>query len=103
LESSSLTAVAHRLKHKHTTDIVLVPQPTDDPNDPLNWSTWKRSLAFTSICAFTFVASWALGGFGPGILLVLEDFQSDLNATVHGIVSWVVLTIGLAVCPSGFD
>merc|ERR1711881_390840 len=24
--------------------IILVPQPSDDPNDPLNWPLWKRDL-----------------------------------------------------------
>ena len=45
-----------RLKHgsgknKH---IVLVPQPSDDPNDPLNWPKWKKHMArkyFNSSCA----------------------------------------------------
>ena len=26
-------------EHSH---IVLVPQPSDDPNDPLNWPQWKK-------------------------------------------------------------
>lgn len=30
----------HLLKHG---DIVLVPQPTDSPDDPLNWSLWRKS------------------------------------------------------------
>ncbi|KAM5449406.1 hypothetical protein MaudCBS49596_004887 [Microsporum audouinii] len=39
--------------------IILVPQPSDDPNDPLNWPLWKRDLilfilSLTSvICATT--------------------------------------------------
>ena len=35
-----------RLKHGKGKDehIVLVPQPSDDPNDPLNWSRWKKHL-----------------------------------------------------------
>ncbi|EGD96752.1 MFS transporter [Trichophyton tonsurans CBS 112818] len=39
--------------------IILVPQPSDDPNDPLNWPLWKRDLilvilSITSvICATT--------------------------------------------------
>ena len=24
--------------------IILVPQPSDDPNDPLNWPLWMRDL-----------------------------------------------------------
>lgn len=30
----------HLLKHG---DIVLVPQPTDSPDDPLNWSLWRKT------------------------------------------------------------
>lgn len=33
-------------KLKHGTgrnkEIILVPQPSDDPNDPLNWPQWKK-------------------------------------------------------------
>ena len=33
---------------------VLIPQPSDDPNDPLNWSTTKKHviLFIVSLCAF---------------------------------------------------
>ncbi|RJE26570.1 Mfs transporter [Aspergillus sclerotialis] len=33
--------------------IALVPQPSDDPNDPLNWPLWKRDLI---LAALSFVA-----------------------------------------------
>jgi hypothetical protein len=26
-----------RLRHQETNEIILIPTPTDDPNDPLNW------------------------------------------------------------------
>lgn len=26
-----------RLRHATTNEIILVPKPSDDPNDPLNW------------------------------------------------------------------
>ncbi|KAL4868780.1 hypothetical protein BDV12DRAFT_169010 [Aspergillus spectabilis] len=29
--------------------ILLVPQPSDDPNDPLNWPLWKRDLTLFSL------------------------------------------------------
>ncbi|KAH9212938.1 hypothetical protein DL95DRAFT_168869 [Leptodontidium sp. 2 PMI_412] len=29
-------------------DIVLVPQPTRDPNDPLNWSRWRKEYSRTA-------------------------------------------------------
>lgn len=36
------------LKHAggKNSHIVLVPQPTDDPNDPLNWPKWKKHTVF---------------------------------------------------------
>ena len=92
---SNVVAACH--KHKRGTDIVLVPQPSDDVNDPLNWPNWKRSLSFSTICAFTFMVSWTLGGLSAALVLLSEDLKSDLDATVHGAVSWVSLTIGLAV------
>ncbi|PYH94445.1 MFS transporter [Aspergillus ellipticus CBS 707.79] len=30
--------------------ILLVPQPSDDPNDPLNWSRWKRDATLLALC-----------------------------------------------------
>ena len=30
------------VRHEEGDDIVLVPQPTDDPEDPLNWSKWRK-------------------------------------------------------------
>jgi hypothetical protein len=39
---------------KHATGrnvrIVLAPQPSEDPNDPLNWPVWRRELCFGILC-----------------------------------------------------
>lgn len=40
--------------------IILIPQPSDDPNDPLNWPLWKRDL-ITFILSLTAIFSTALG------------------------------------------
>jgi hypothetical protein len=56
-------------KDGHT---VLVPQPSADPNDPLNWS-WKRKhlmLAVISLTAF-------LGDFGSGAGIPLIVLQGE--------------------------
>lgn len=61
-------------KDGHT---VLVPQPSTDPNDPLNWS-WRRKhlmLAVVSLTAF-------LGDFGSGAgipLIVLQGKEWDMS------------------------
>ncbi|KAK1771423.1 major facilitator superfamily transporter [Phialemonium atrogriseum] len=40
--------------------IILVPQPSDDPNDPLNWPLWKRDL-ITFILSVTAIFATSLG------------------------------------------
>ena len=39
------------LKHDPTGQIVLVPQPSDSPNDPYNWVRWKKEM-FTLVIAY---------------------------------------------------
>jgi len=54
------------LKHDPTGKIVLVPQPSDSPNDPYNWPRWKKekfTIAYAISCG-------AVGGelFLPNVL-----------------------------------
>ena len=37
--------------------IILVPQPSDDPNDPLNWPLWRRDLITGILCMLSVIAS----------------------------------------------
>jgi hypothetical protein len=51
LEQESSSEGVHYLEHLKKTvhrgeTIILVPQPSDDPNDPLNWPLWSRDLLF---------------------------------------------------------
>jgi hypothetical protein len=81
-------------KDGHT---VLIPQPTSDPNDPLNWS-WKRKhmmLAIVSITAF-------LGDFGSGAgipLIVLQGEEWGLSpakvneaGNLNVLMLWVIVS-----------
>ncbi|KAE8375276.1 major facilitator superfamily domain-containing protein [Aspergillus bertholletiae] len=35
-----------------TTEIILQPTPSHDPNDPLNWPTWRKHLNFGLVCYY---------------------------------------------------
>ncbi len=37
---------------------VLIPQPSDDPNDPLNWSQKKKNIVLAVVCACTFLPDY---------------------------------------------
>lgn len=50
-----LVDLQNTMSTKHSaqqTDIVLVPTPSDDPNDPLNWTVKRRNLALTCTCMY---------------------------------------------------
>ena len=39
-------AFTSNLKHAagNNADLILTPQPSEDPNDPLNWPQWQKDL-----------------------------------------------------------
>ncbi|KAF8539640.1 MFS general substrate transporter [Trichophaea hybrida] len=37
--------------------VVLIPQPSDDPDDPLNWSLFRRDLITTVLCMVSIMAA----------------------------------------------
>lgn len=40
-------------------DVLLVPQPSNSPNDPLNWPLWKKDVTLFLICIDTaVVGAW---------------------------------------------
>jgi hypothetical protein len=43
----TLGSVRHR--HEHTGQIILIPTPSKDPNDPLNWYTSSHILSNTGL------------------------------------------------------
>ncbi|KAI9813841.1 MAG: hypothetical protein M1827_003631 [Pycnora praestabilis] len=81
-------------QHLGHTGILLVPQPSKDPNDPLNWPTWKKYVAFGNICAFTFFVNYSIGGFSPAFYSISLEFRKPM-ATVSDLLIWPVLVLGL--------
>ncbi|TWU73853.1 hypothetical protein ED733_005518 [Metarhizium rileyi] len=56
--------------------IILHPKPTDDYDDPLNWSTRRKGLHFGIVILYTFV-TFLLLDEGPPVAYV--DLQTDLS------------------------
>ena len=57
-QAKEVDSEAHTTVKHATTDLLLVPQPSEDPNDPLNWSMSKKIfiLGIVSLSAFIGVA-----------------------------------------------
>ena len=80
--------------HLDGSNIVLVPQPSTSPDDPLRWSQSRKMLAFVSICLFTFLTNWALNGPSGGYVNIADYFNVGLTEA-SGLLNWPVLTLGL--------
>jgi hypothetical protein len=47
---------------------VLAPQPSDDPNDPLNWSETKKNLILFTITLASFQADFQVAVGVPALI-----------------------------------
>lgn len=46
-------------------DIVLQPQPSDDPNDPLNWPKWRKYWNFGLVCLYVLMIAELIDAATP--------------------------------------
>lgn len=75
-------------------EIVLCPRPSPtDPNDPLRWPQWKKHIAFGSICAFTFLTNFAIGGLAPAFFVLSIEFDKTMEETSH-LLLYPILVLG---------
>jgi MFS family permease len=71
----------------------LYPVPSADPNDPLQWPTWKKHTIMVCACAFSFLGISALLGPATYIGLWSAEFGIDPN-TAAGLVNYPNLIFG---------
>jgi MFS family permease len=77
-------------------NVILVPQPSDSPNDPLNWPQWKKE----SILLIVGLSAAVVGAYGPMLSPGFVQVSSNLGITVEILsqaTAWLILSIGLSV------
>jgi hypothetical protein len=75
---------------------VLVPQPSDSPNDPLNWPLWKKDF----ILFIVGMSAAVVGAYGPMLGPGFVPISEQLGITVEVLsqaTAWLILTLGLCV------
>lgn len=81
-DEGTSTEAIHRLKHGTGKDshVVLVPQPSEDPNDPLNWS-WPKKLASFLVTLFgtCLYAGCTSPLLNAGLLVVAQEFRVSIT------------------------
>ncbi|KAK3393258.1 major facilitator superfamily domain-containing protein [Podospora didyma] len=75
--------------------LVLVPRPSqNDPNDPLRWPLWKKHVAFLSVCSFTFLTNYGIGGLSPAFYILSLEFDKTVSET-SDLLLWPILVLGV--------
>lgn len=64
-------------------DVILVPTPSSDPDDPLNWSRQRKSLSCLCMCAYTLTVGIA----SSAIYSVLEPISQATQLTLNDLNS----------------
>ncbi|KAK4214903.1 major facilitator superfamily domain-containing protein [Rhypophila decipiens] len=71
----------------------LFPVPSPDPNDPLQWPTWKKNSILLSCSIFSFLGNSALIGPSTYIGLYAHEFGVSAN-TAAGLINYPNLAFG---------
>jgi hypothetical protein len=75
-----------KTKESHT---VLIPQPSSDPHDPLNWKPlWKFSAIFC-VSTMTFTQGFAPLALAPMFPYLIRDY----NSTLEDVIQFTGITI----------
>ncbi|KAH8645576.1 major facilitator superfamily domain-containing protein [Ilyonectria robusta] len=74
--------------------VILVPQPSNDPNDPLNWPLWQRDCILILFCFCTVLVT---GGVGPLLSSMALPIMTEFGITF---TDFSLLT-GYQLCAAG--
>ena len=67
------------LDNKPDSSIILLPQPSSDPNDPLNWKYHRKCVHFIILFFFSLILAACSNFTGPIYLLLAEIYGKSLN------------------------
>ncbi|KIE00041.1 MFS transporter, partial [Metarhizium majus ARSEF 297] len=70
-----------RLMHHDTNAMILVPTPSSDPNDPLNWPRWKKNYIAVVLCIAIAMCNFLAAGPTIAIVDTAIDFFPDAMKT----------------------
>ncbi|KAH8196873.1 hypothetical protein TruAng_008955 [Truncatella angustata] len=92
-----------RLRHHETNEIILIPTPSNDPNDPLNWSKAYKYYMATVICLAMLMCNFLAAG--PTIAIVstaMDFFPTEPVPTAISKVAYFFTTTALLQGTSNF-
>ena len=82
---SQTVSATQNLKHGtgRSAHIVLVPQPSDDPNDPLNWPATKKLTVTIILCFGGIMFACVISGLlNPGVVVIATEYGRPIGDIV---------------------
>lgn len=65
-------------------DIVLVPSPSSDPDDPLNWTPRRKALSTACMCVYTLMVGISSAAIYSVLVPISEETGLSLNDLNQG-------------------
>lgn len=87
--------VLHVKKSSGQKDIILIPPPSSNPNDPLRWSRLKKNLQFGFLWFWSFILALSSNWNGPYWTVMVEDLNTDFNQlNISSAICFLFLGVG---------
>ncbi|GAP83897.1 putative benomyl methotrexate resistance protein [Rosellinia necatrix] len=80
----------------NSNEVVVDWEGPDDPANPLNWSSLRKTFIIVLVSAVTFNISLVPTIFAPGVPLLLSEFRSESSALASFVVSAYVVPFAVA-------
>ncbi|KAH7882827.1 MFS general substrate transporter [Phlebopus sp. FC_14] len=87
-------ALASRLKLSQDGSKVLWPQPTDDPNDPQNWSYWRKALHLLIITMAAIVPDFDSGIGIAAVFGLAAQYNTTTSVINDETSNWSIFLLG---------
>lgn len=96
-ESPSFESAPATVPKTSSTGVTLIPQPSDDPKDPLNWPPAKKTIILIIWCLGSFISTGSGLGNALGYFVQAKVYHKDDPIALS--YSVVAATAGIAVGP----
>ncbi|KAH7141089.1 major facilitator superfamily domain-containing protein [Dactylonectria macrodidyma] len=81
-ETTAVNTLGHvRLRHEVTNEIILIPTPSNDPRDPLNWPRGFKLYTAGAVCFAMIMCNFLAAGPTLAILETAQDFFPNWQET----------------------
>lgn len=93
--SQSMVANTHLNGPDAATKFILISIPSpSNLNNSLCWPNWKKYIAFTSVCAFTFLTNNGISSLAPAFYTLPIESNILMTETSH-LLLWPILVSGV--------